>query len=164
MKIKLTKAQIVRALQTEPLKAGSFVHFEEQDVELFKNKTGCATCAVGSLLDCSIGSKQNAEKVSSIARQLTRWATFTDFSNDPVLDGTKSVYRASTRELVAAARKIARQGNYLSALSSLFEALSERGNMTTESGLAGYRLVNILVNFVKSEFPNRLVLDTNKSY
>ncbi len=170
MKITLTKRQVIQALQTEPLMSGSYIHNDDVDDngnvlnQHFKSKTGCAVCAVGSLLDFSIGTKNNSEELCSIGSSITSSAVFGDSEVYTDDDTGKSLYEYSVREVIALARKEAANGRYLSALSSLFEELSNRDGMTTNNGLAGYRLVNILVNFVKAEFPAKLVINTKKRY
>lgn len=174
MKISLTKRQVIRALQTEPLMAGSYIHDDEYDdngvaLAPYKNNTGCAVCAVGSLLDCSVGKKFKKSNLLSelgqIGSGITTSAVLHDsesWMNDE--NGTKSFHELSIRELTALARKEAKAGRYLSALSGLFEAISDIDGYTTNRGLANYRLVNILVNFVKAEFPGKLVINTRKQY
>jgi len=169
MKIKLTKRQVIRALETEPLRSGAYVHLEQNEGEydmngkfiktVYKNNTECAVCAVGSLMDCSIGTKKTPRQINRIAERLTTFPHMRD-SDDMYVD----LRGTGVRGVIAYARARARNGQYLSALSGLFEALADRKGYTTLDGLAGYRLRNILIQFVKSEFPTKLVLNTEKKY
>lgn len=176
MKINLTKRQVIKALRTEPLMAGEFFHkysnytYDDDGnaIEIkYNNNNNCAVCAVGCLLNSSkLGedvmagkNKLSLGKLDQIARNLTEDVVFKDEDGDVM-----SLSALTVTGVVNMAREKAKDGQYLSALSSLFEALSVRDGYTTSKDLANYRLVNILVNFVKAEFPSKLVLDTKKKY
>lgn len=154
MKFKVTKRQIIKALKTEPLLPGSFVHdehdYDDGNNSRFKNNIKCPVCAVGAILDCSIGNKvEGPKELDEIGHIITMksgfWSTF----------GTKTAISAA-KDMV--------DENPLSALSCLFESLMENSDMQTKKGFANAKARNILVNFVRKNFPSKLHLDTNCEY
>lgn len=173
MKFEVTKKQILKAIKTEPLKAGKYIHYSEYSYYLGRNieepkydssKTNCAVCAVGAILDCSLGDKMNPDELDNMGFKLVPFPVFdelTYLSEDiEILDSS----RHSIRKLTGVAEKAVNLGHPLSALSSLFEGLMGRRDMVTMEGLANYRARRILSNFVNKNFPSKLTIDTKKEY
>lgn len=166
MKFEVTRRQVVKAIKTEPLKGRSWFHDEEFDKKDFKNNTGCAVCAVGSILDCSLGKTHSAEELGYVARQIVKNPTLEDLNMSMDHEEIVSITNGNevpVRELIKVATKVSVQ-DPLSALSSLFEGLMDREEMQTNGGMANYRARRILVNFVKRNFPTKLKLNTKNQY
>jgi hypothetical protein len=177
MKFTVTKQQVIKALRTEPLMNEAFIHYSQyshgggKDAKRFKNNTNCAVCAVGSILDCSLGKKLSLERLGEIGESITKVAcpsdredldvenestfSFTDISD---LNGLKKV-----------ASLAAEKGFLMSGLSMLFEGVMDLdrtgiGQYKNLDGTANRKAREILVNFVKKSFPSKLVIDTKKEY
>lgn len=159
MKFSVTKRQVIKAIETEPLLSGTWVHTSEEDSK-FKNNTQCPVCAVGSILDIGLGKHVSPSEIDEIGSMLVREATFACCA----LENGQEVNTFNTSDLKTKAKELAKKGEYLSALSGLYEGLSQRDEMKTQYGFANNRLRRILINFVKTNFPGKLNIDTRKEY
>ena len=148
MKTTVTRRDVLKALRTEPLRGGTYVHVGSVDSKLFKNNSQCAVCAVGSILDLSIGHKFSAEEMDSIGCGLVK---------TPVAMNTE----LSVKEIVEDATAASQNGYPLSGLSILFEGLFVKSHYRTKGHLANSKLRLRLVKFVKKNFPAKLTFDTD---
>jgi hypothetical protein len=147
----VTKRQVLKAIQTEPILPGSFVHTANINAKRYKNSVHCPVCAVGAIFSHTSKKGVDAESVDALARNTVMQYTFDDRS---------TYYDGSLKELLKEAEKIVER-HPLSALSSLFEALGNQDRYTTSKGFANLRLRRILAAFVTEYFPEKLVLDTD---
>lgn len=107
--MKITKREVLKAIRTEPLKPGFWMH---ADKRYFKN---CSVCAVGAVL-------RNRIEVKSVYPTM-----LVDVFNRKVcniMDSESSNYTVSLG--VGELDNILNQGLYLTALSNKFEALAEK--------------------------------------
>lgn len=185
MRIKITRKQILQAIMNEPLKSGKFIHHQDETIERLDNgnfklvpnpefekyatNTKCAVCAVGSILDLTLGKKIAPKDLNLIGQAITTVAVFNDAPRagafKEIADRAENFDRRTpVNTLLRTARKVARKGKRLSALSSLFESLMEKKDMRTSRGFANKKAREILVKLVKTTFPVTLVLNTENSY
>lgn len=108
MKVKIDKDVIIKALKKEPLRAGSFMHVENNNGPLT-----CAVCAVGAVL-------RNTFDVSNIDDM-----DFAILAEKVCLNQFCSTDRSPSILL--------QQGNYLGALSVYFELKMENENNITKN-------------------------------
>lgn len=172
MKFTVTRQQVVKALKTEPLMSGSWIHINRDDNGVaikdkakYKNKTGCAVCAVGSILDCRLGNKMGLEQLarlgSNIVEAPTKDERYEILEDDQIPDSGGEIDLKYLKALAKAAMK---NKLPMSALSILFEGLMDLdySKYQTQEGLANRKAREILINFVKSNFPTKLVIDTKR--
>src|SRR5665213_3182416 len=114
MKMTVTKRQVLKAIQTEPLLTGSFIHTSHINRKRFKNNVHCPVCAVESIFSCTASKNANANSVDELARSMVGQYTFPSGGDVPF---------ASLREVLEKASEMVNR-QPLSALSSLFEAVS----------------------------------------
>lgn len=160
MKITATKAQVIKAMKKEPLFAGSWV---DSDAPMrTKNKIGCAVCAVGGVLEMCM-KRPDAMDIDSIASHVVRdGRAFTSKRSVYDSHGNVDYVRYSLKELKNLAAQYIADGEPLTALSSLFEALADDEKYVNQDGTANRKMREILVNFVKSNFPKKVIIDTTK--
>lgn len=159
MKITATKAQVVKAMRKEPLFAGSWV---DSDAPMrTKNKIGCAVCAVGGVLEMCM-KRPTAEEVDSIASHVVRDGRAFNLKRSVTDNFGNTEYKKYTlKELKSLAAQYIADGKPLTALSSLFECLADDGDKyVNQDGTANRKMREILVNFVKSNFPKKVIIDT----
>lgn len=174
MKTVVTKRQVIKALRTEPLRGGTYFHTDSK--EKFKNNTGCAVCAVGGLLDEAVGKRMSAEELDGIACDLVRRPTMGDFINKLneencydkygyYIHGVEEInFRSVKRDvskIVEIAKLSVKRKQPLSALSMLFEALYSKRSYRRKNRIANQKLRNVLIDFVKKNFPNKLTIDSD---
>lgn len=181
MKLKLTRQQVIKAIKTEPLKSGAYFHEEYLSSQIydgnqwienpekgkFKNNTGCPVCAVGAILDTSLGKKRSATDLDEIGRFMVGNPTVETLTSNEDHFGTEEFISngnyVNVKTLIKVAERRVKE-RPLSSLSSLFEGLMDREEMQTNLGYANYRARRILVNFIKKNFPTKLVIDTKETY
>ncbi len=171
MKFNVTKRQVIKALNTEPLMGGAFVHSEdfEEGKNPYKNNSKCAVCAVGAVMDFTIGKMVDSNKLDSIARSLTKTCAMND-SNLEEITGDVYYDKRDLGDAKKVAKKAASMGLPMSGLSILFEHLMDVGYYSVDktyrnkNGTANAKAREILINFVKSNFPSTIKIDTKKEY
>lgn len=130
----ISKQQIIKALTTEPLEAGSFFQYESGCNDKGVTLKNCQVCAVGAVLrssgvvDMRSGLQRLSQRAKTLCRDLFIWEA--------------STYSSSRGAINAELRG----GNYLGALSMYFE------NMAETTGIKRDRLVA----FVQKNFPSRI--------
>lgn len=158
MLIKITKEEVIQAMKTEPLAAGTFFHNSnlagakcsyltyEVMQEKYSNNLGCPVCAVGAIIDTKVKEHNISLTDANIISK--------NIVTIPI--GISPEYLIS-------------KGKYLSALSCLFESTCVPGispaldhKYTTKKGLANYKTRRILIDFVRKNFPTELEIDTDE--
>ena len=131
--MQVTRRQILRAIRTEKLKPGSFLHekrirkgFEEYDY--VSDKT-CKVCAVGAVL-----------RVAGVKNELIDSLGY-------------SVCKTSAIDSAGDEEASIQEGDFMGALSVKFEKLAEKHG-------TGKRTREKLCKFVKDNFPKKVKLDT----
>lgn len=135
-KVKIKRRMILEAIRREKLRAGSWLRPGQKDTRRLSQMTvkSCKTCAVGDIFRKLVPTA-NANKVSL-------W----------LLEYIKGKYDNSDTAAEAqysAAAEIER-GNYLTALSGMFETLYIKAPETWRKDLAAW---------VKANLPNEIVVD-----
>lgn len=131
--IKLTT--VVKALETEVLKAGQWFHYQGDDKKQYKT---CKVCAVGAVLrQCSVLTYALKEGISP-----------SNIANRAIRIGSLSDYEISSEATWADINNLLNAKLYLGALSAFFESTMkyERTNTPTK------RVRKLLVSFVKRTF------------
>jgi hypothetical protein len=129
----ITKAQVIKALRTEPLEAQAFFHSEYATLER------CNVCAVGAVMrqtSCLKWAQENGLRPVRIAQMLTNDQYKT---NHPV-------------------RQI-KEGNYFGGLSSFFEKYYTKKR--EKDGVRAARAM--MVEFVKKHFPAAVEVRLSKN-
>lgn len=132
--MKITRAEILKAIRVEPLKPGSWVHPIEKVInketgetkEIYSKK--CEVCAVGAVL------RQKGVASRNIGKRAGGFLAWEAVSTD-----------GDEKEAL-------KEENYLLALSVKFEKLAERFG-------TGKRTRNKLAEFVKKNFPKVIRAD-----
>lgn len=179
MRLNVTRKQVLEAIRTEPLRGGNWFHGRPNDftgewtrtkVKGLKNNTKCAVCAVGGILDCALGKKETPKDLAEFASDLVQFARIDGFVDDYNYDieaGTKQGKKIRNsrdpKRLFEIATLASKGGKHLSGLSMLFEGLYVQKRFRRKGKMANKRLRNILIAFVKKNFPKRLVADENSS-
>lgn len=177
MKLNVTRKQVLQAIRTEPLRGNRWFHIKMDDItgkivpsrkadKNLTNNSKCAVCAVGGILDCALGGEQQASALSDFAGSIVSSATVEDFigSFDGVAHGVKLKKTRDPEKLFKIATLASLQGKHLSGLSMLFEGLySQKRFRTPKTKLANKRLRDILIKFVKKNFPKRLIATEDKT-
>lgn len=137
--LNLTKNQVIKALKTEPLRAGAFFNTEKRD-SFSDTPAECRVCAVGAVLRNSLGKKILKE------------------SNDSQLGDLAEGY-CQGQYIDYNSQELLKEKNYLGALSNYFEYLMKR----EKSKHASAAVVERLVNFVNKNFPNKFTAKYKES-
>lgn len=155
MKFTVTKAQVIKAMKTEPLAAGSYFHYNHLAPidgsfleKKYSNNLGCPVCAVGAIIDTK-AKDYNLDRNRSERICLNIIASST-------LDLMREEKEA---EVIA---NLLKEEKYLSALSVLFESRSEKKSYCTKLGFANYKMRKVLIDFVRKNFPSTIEIDTEK--
>jgi hypothetical protein len=159
MKFQVTKRQIIKAIKTQPLKPGRWVHSSLYNLK-FKNNVKCPVCAVGAILDMSVGAIFNRLDLICLALDLM---TYTHLDNSNFYDGSHFNPRKQDH-LIRKAKERLIEGTYLSALSGLYEGLSRIPGMKIKKGFSNAKLRGILIDFVRKNFPDKLTINTANRY
>lgn len=140
MKLVITKEQVIEALETETLQAGTFFNVEtDYDKTTVKDYETCAVCAVGAVLRKCLGPEvvYDIEREVGLGEEVTR-GKFMDFN---------------TNELLL-------EGNYLGALSCEFEKLIEEDDSEPFNyGIPSERVVDDMIKWVKTTFPESFTVE-----
>lgn len=161
MKIRLTKAQIIRALENEPitrLRAGygwfssRLANFRPRTVGTFGQTDDCYECAVGAVMRQVISPRLGLSRLNDAIGAATRGAGVTPdeaFTTNEVLDQARA-------ELDA--------GRAMGALSIAFEGLwsldvEDVTDERDEDDARADRVRAEVVAFVKGHFPPSVVVD-----
>jgi len=177
MRLNVTRKQVLQAIRTEPLRGNKWFHIKRDDItggvvpfrkadKKLTNNSKCAVCAVGGILDCALGKKEEVGPLSDFAAAIVTNATVESFANE-FAGNTRGLKLTNTRDpekLFKIATLASKQGLHLSALSMLFEGLfSQKRFRTPKTKLANKRLRKILAKFVKQNFPKRLIATEDKT-
>jgi hypothetical protein len=132
----VSRDQIIKAINTEPLQPGNWVHREDLAVI-----GDCGVCAVGGVLrSLGLSNDMISDKVTSVLNRAT-------------------VYDESDREgSEGDIRRTLKAKDYLGALSMKFEFISRRHYGEVLKGKTLARVRKELVAFVKKNFPSRVKL------
>lgn len=151
MKFTVTKAQVVRALETEPILPGTFVS-SGYDKCGYNNNFKCPVCAVGSIL-----SSTRDQHFLDAAEANYYLLCIVEHYHGCKLDYMDSVIG----ELLAKER-------WLSALSVLCESISDNELLTNshkylDNEFANPEFRKLLIDFVDTNFPQEFEIDTEAS-
>ena len=177
MRLNVTRKQVIEALRTEPLRGNKWFHIKMSEItgraiidKKMTNNSKCAVCAVGSILDCALGKTEEANDLNQFASDIVTHANIDgfigDYNTDIAYGDKKGKKLRSTRDpkkLFAIATLASKDGMHLSGLSMLFEGLYKQKRFRRKGRIANKRLRDILVKFVKQNFPKRLIATENKS-
>lgn len=136
MIITITKAQAIKAVMTEPLKANFFYHNKSEYGDRVDDGV-CSVCAVGAIIRST---KTDKLKLNHQVSELL-------MKGDHRVSVSGMGYKTSSYEYVL------ESGNYLAALSQYFEFMSGAPGVTMDQ----IRLA--LHDFIVAEFPAKFQLE-----
>lgn len=151
--VEITKEQVIKALKTEPLKAGNWITLGRSgpDGEWIEyDDSSCPVCAVGAVLRNTLDEKKY--RITDAA-----WYIFDGGQGG---DPTLRVHSDNESDLLASLN-----GPHIVRLSQYFEGLwslaRKRGRNWDLSRHQIYRIRKKMIAFVESTFPKSFKLDIN---
>jgi len=135
--LKLTKNKVIKAIKTEPLRAGAF--FKDEKTNIYSES--CFVCAVGAVLKNSLD-----KRVLNLAPTSTLSEIAMGYCRGTAVDHN--------------IKRLLNEKNYLGALSNYFEYIMQR----EKSKHASASVVKRLVNFVEKNFPKKFNVKYEKQY
>ncbi len=155
MKIRLTKRQIIKALENEPatrLRAGSWTCGDlEVTVSAYGKQKGCYECAVGAVMRQSISPRSSSKIIS-------------DACDAACIGDNIRSFNTSEDGVINEGLAIVKRKNHMSALSAVFEGLWRIQDLTPafsnehDDAIAAIVKPKV-IDFVRKHFPASVVVD-----
>jgi hypothetical protein len=163
MRVRITKAQAIEAIRTEPLlRPGAWTYFPDDAANRNNNAIGddanCLVCAVGAVMRDLVDPKVSANQVDRVVTNTT-YGYSIDLGDNPMRT-------SGGVSLEDSARVLLNLGKVWNALSVLFEGYCAKEGLPRRHkniDLAGLERVRArLIAFVTAEFPDDWEIDLDR--
>lgn len=161
MKRVITRKQIIKALQTEPLRAGNWISSSSETYTWYHlaKRTKCTVCAVGGVLRSSLGNELTCNQIASFGVNLA----LNEEAISPFVTEARQLFsKKDLKAIFLDGKKRLKKYSQLTVLSYVFESVYQAYGLdrcrTSGRGPKMRALRNSMVKFVEANYPTKTLI------